>query len=218
MRIRLPPGAVGCVGAAAARALARTVRVVHQVEDPAFAFASPDRPRGIWAFWHGRILLVAVSHLDAGVHVPISRHRDGEYVARMGERIGVTPIRGSTRRGGARALKEMVRAARRADIAFTPDGPRGPRYVVQPGIVHLARLARRPIIPCAVEAAPAWTAPSWDEFTVPSPLARLIVLEGRPMPVPRDLDENAVDRIRRDVQREMHRLMARAQAILRGEA
>ena len=216
MRIRLPPGAVGWFGACLARALARTVRVTREAEDPLFDFLNPRHPLSIWSFWHGRILLVALSHLEGGAAIPISRHRDGEYVARMARRIGVRPIRGSTRRGGARALKEMVRAAEENDVAFTPDGPRGPRYVVQPGIIHLARLAQRPIVPGGVEAAPAWIAPSWDQFTVPHPLGRVAIVQGVPLRIPREADEAAVERARRHLQAEMHRLTQRARKILRG--
>ena len=218
MHIRLPPDLVGWFGAAAARLLARTMRVVREAEDPRWAFPNPERPRAIWAFWHGRILLVALSHLDTGAFIPISRHRDGEYVAKMGLRVGVQPIRGSTRRGGVRALKTMVRVARGADIAVTPDGPRGPRYVVQPGIIHLARLAGRPIVPGGVEASPAWLAPSWDQFTVPSPFGRLAIVYGTPLEVPRDLDDRAVERTRTCLEGEMHRLTARARAIATGAA
>jgi hypothetical protein len=96
----------------------------------------------------------------------------------------------------------------------TPDGPRGPRYVVQPGIIHLARLSGRPICPAGVEAAPAWTAPSWDEFTVPCPFGRLAVCVGPPLEVPGDLDDAGTEVLRGRLEREMHRLTAKAREIL----
>jgi len=218
MRIHPPPGLVGRLGAATARVLARTMRVVREAEDPRFMLPNPDRPRAIWAFWHGRILLTAIGHPDSDVVVPVSRHRDGEYVARVGVRLGARPIRGSTRRGGATALKAMIRAARHADVGITPDGPRGPRYVVQAGIIHLARLTGRAIVPGGAEASPAWVAASWDRFVVPHPFGRLAIVYGPPIEVPRDADDRAVERARRHLEREMRRMTNRARAISRGGA
>ena len=216
MRIRLPPGPVGWLGALLVRALARTVRVAHIAEDPTFDFTNPHRPPAIWAFWHGRLLLAAISNLDSGAAIPISRHRDGEYVARMGVRIGAWPVRGSTRRGGAAALRQMVRLARERDVGITPDGPRGPREVVQPGVIHLARLAGRPIIASGIEADCAWQAPSWDRFTVPSPLARLAIVHAKPLFVPRQADDAQCEALRRRLQSEMRRVTLRARAVLAG--
>lgn len=217
MRIRLHPGVVGCVGAGLVHLLARTVRVREVYEDARFDLHRADKPRAIYAFWHGRILLAALRHLNSGVCLPISRHRDGEYVARMATHIGARPIRGSSTRGGARALLALVRAAEGADIAVTPDGPRGPAYVVQPGIVHLARLAGRPIIAGGLEVSRAWVAPSWDEFTVPMPFCRLGVCGGRPIHVPSDADDDAVETVRARLERDLHRLTARARRLAAGQ-
>ena len=214
MRVRLHPGAVGCFAAGLVHVLAKTVRVHREFEAPAFDPRRPDHPRAVYAFWHGRIMLVALTHLNSGVCIPISRHIDGEYVARMARHIGARPIRGSTRRGGAQALRRMIQASRDADIAVTPDGPRGPGYVVQPGIVHVARLSGRPIVPAGLEVAPAWQAPSWDEFTVPLPFARLALCGGSPITVPEDAGDDDVERLRARLQSELLRLTARARNIL----
>jgi lysophospholipid acyltransferase (LPLAT)-like uncharacterized protein len=218
MHIRLSPAAVGWAGAAVVRLLARTVRVFEEWEDPQYATSNPDRPRAIYAFWHGGILCAALTHVGSGICIPISRHRDGEYVARMAERIGARPIRGSTRRGGARALLEMVRVLDEADVAITPDGPRGPRQVVQPGILQLARLSQRPIIAGAFDVAGAWVAPSWDRFVVPRPFARLAFCCGAPISVPRDASDREIEDLRRRLQADLLRLTARAREIAHGHA
>jgi len=112
-----------------------------------------DRPklaadeRVIHAFWHNRILLMPYARLSKTPHtVMISRHRDGELVSRLVGWMGISSSRGSTTRGGTSALKELIRLAKAGhNIVFTPDGPKGPRYVSQPGTVQAARATGLPI-------------------------------------------------------------------------
>jgi lysophospholipid acyltransferase (LPLAT)-like uncharacterized protein len=161
----------------------------------------------IYAFWHGRMLVPAATHRGRRIGILVSIHRDGEYIARVVDRLGFATIRGSTTRGGVPGLKGMLRHARAGfDIAFTPDGPRGPRYRVQPGVIYAASRTGLPVLPTAVEANPAWILGSWDEFTIPKPFARAVILSGEPMPVPPDLDRDGIEAYRRTLEEEMHRL------------
>jgi lysophospholipid acyltransferase (LPLAT)-like uncharacterized protein len=169
----------------------------------------------IYAFWHGRMLVPAFSHRGRGIAIMVSQHRDGEYIARVVERLGFVAVRGSTTRGGVRALREMLtRRHEGRDLAFTPDGPRGPRYVVQKGVIYTASRTGLPIVPAAVEAKPAWVLGSWDEFTIPKPFGRAVILTGEPMAVPPDADAEEIERHRGRLEAEMHRLMGRAREIL----
>ena len=109
----------------------------------------------IAAFWHGQQLMMPVGYWGPrGIAVLISRHRDGELIARIVHRFGFRSVRGSTTRGGVAGLMGLARAARSGyDLAITPDGPRGPRHVAQAGAVHLAKLTGLPILPVAFDAA-----------------------------------------------------------------
>lgn len=102
----------------------------------------------IFAFWHNRQLMMPLAYRGSGAYVLVSRHRDGELIARIVERFGVHFVRGSSTRGGVAALRELIRVGRSgADLAVTPDGPKGPRYVVKLGVVQLAKATGLPIVP-----------------------------------------------------------------------
>lgn len=108
----------------------------------------------IVAFWHGRQLMLPVAYRGKGVSIMVSRHRDGEWIARTVAHFGFRSVRGSTTRGGASALRSLIREARSGrDVGITPDGPRGPRHRVRPGVVELARQTGLPILPLAFGAS-----------------------------------------------------------------
>ena len=141
-----------------------------------------------------------------------SENFDGEWIARIIHRFGYGSARGSTSRGGRKALRQMVRdmAAGRA-TAFTVDGPRGPARRVQPGAVWLAMLTGNPILPLHLEAERYWTLRSWDRTQVPQPFTRVSLVLGPPMDVPRDAD---VETTRRDLEAVLLALEPRARALL----
>ncbi len=113
----------------------------------------PEDTQFIFSFWHGRILMMPFTALSRPVSVMISRHGDGELIARIVKYLGISSSRGSTTRGGVSALKELIKLAREGFCpAFTPDGPRGPRYVVQPGVIHAAKATGLPIYPVTYSA------------------------------------------------------------------
>ncbi|MGE3166647.1 MAG: lysophospholipid acyltransferase family protein [Planctomycetota bacterium] len=145
----------------------------------------------IYAFWHESLLHFTWSHRRRGIGVMISRHGDGELIARAVELLGFTPARGSTTRGGAAALRKLSRRAQSTDgpspdFAITPDGPRGPRRTVQAGIIELAARTGLPIVPAALHYARCWRAGSWDRLALPRPFTRAVVLFGEPLRVERD--------------------------------
>ncbi|MDF0674631.1 MAG: lysophospholipid acyltransferase family protein [Nitrospira sp.] len=104
----------------------------------------------IFAFWHAQQLMTPIGYRGRGLHVLISRHGDGEIIARIVARFGHEAVRGSSTRGGAGALRALIKLARSGrDIAVTPDGPRGPQHVAKPGVIHLAKATGLPIVPAA---------------------------------------------------------------------
>jgi lysophospholipid acyltransferase (LPLAT)-like uncharacterized protein len=192
-------GAVGALGAsvasAAVRLLGVTLRVTFAgVDDLARRWAAGAPV--IYAVWHGRILMVpwlhaclARTHGARPVTVLVSRSSDGEIVARYIHRFGLAAVRGSSSRGGAEAARALVARLRQgADVAVIPDGPRGPRGRVQPGVVALAALSGVPIVPLAVAARPRYRLSSWDEFMIPAPFGRCAMAFGMPIHVARDAD------------------------------
>jgi lysophospholipid acyltransferase (LPLAT)-like uncharacterized protein len=147
-------------------------------------------------FWHGEILPVTWVHRGMGFAALISRHDDGEMIARVVEGLGLNTLRGSTTRGGVRALLEAAQLLEDGvSLAITPDGPRGPRHVFAPGALIVAQRARRPIVLIAATASRAWHARSWDRHLVPKPFATVTIHYSEPLFV---AAENA-----RDVEREL---------------
>lgn len=161
-------------------------------------FAAEDR-RYVHVFWHAHILLGIYSYVGPRIVVMISRHRDGELIAKTVERFGYLAARGSTTEGGSAAFREMVHAVRAGmDICFTPDGPRGPARKVQPGTIAAARALGIPIVPVVGGADRAWRLNSWDRFVVPRPGARVLLACGEPLVVSRgDSIEEGAARLER---------------------
>lgn len=139
----------------------------------------------ILAFWHGRALAAILYFRDSDVTAMTSQNFDGEWITRIMERFGHQTARGSTSRGGSRALVELRRALETGrTAAFTLDGPRGPARIAQPGAVWLAGASGHPLLPVHFEAASAWTLGSWDRHQVPKPGSHIVVAFGEPMTVP----------------------------------
>lgn len=132
--------------------------------------------------WHGLMLAPIWTQRHRGIMALASEHGDGEIIARILERLGYAPpARGSSTRGGLRGLMTLVAALREGrSIAFTPDGPRGPARVAQPGLFVAARRAGTVIVPMSMFAKRAWRLRSWDRFTIPKPFARVCVTMGEP--------------------------------------
>lgn len=165
------------------RALASTLRWrVEGMHHYDAIVASGKQP--IFAVWHGRILPATLFWRDRGIVVMISENFDGEWIARIIRRFGYRTARGSTSRGGARALVHLRRElASGHPVGFTVDGPRGPARVAQPGAVWLAGATGHPLLPFHFEANRAWTMGSWDGTQIPKPFSTVGVAIGSPLHV-----------------------------------
>lgn len=153
---------------------------VHGAEHWEAVMRAGDRP--ILALWHGRILSATLYFRDRGVVAITSQNFDGEWIARLMGRFGYAAARGSTSRGGARALAQLKRdLSAGRPVAFTVDGPRGPAGVVQPGAVWLAGASGHPILPFHIEASRAWRVKSWDRHQIPKPGSELAIAIGEPI-------------------------------------
>lgn len=139
----------------------------------------------ILTLWHGHLLPLTWRRRNEGITVMISQHRDGEIIARLVERWGCRTVRGSTSRGGGRALLAMVRELRDGrEFAITPDGPRGPAGEPAPGVLMASHRAGVPVVPMRADVSRAWRLRSWDRFMVPKPFARVRITYGDPWLAP----------------------------------
>jgi lysophospholipid acyltransferase (LPLAT)-like uncharacterized protein len=169
----------------------------------------------IMAFWHGRILPATLHFRDRGIVVITSENFDGEWIARIIERFGYGTARGSSSRGGLKALLKLVRdMGAGKPTAFTIDGPRGPARVAQPGAVWLAKATGHPVLPFHVESSAYWTANSWDRTQVPKPFATVAVAIGEPLEVPREASADDLEAARVELEHRLTALERRATALL----
>ena len=168
----------------------------------------------IFAFWHGRILPGMLFWRDRGIIVITSENFDGEWIARIIRRFGYGTARGSSSRGGVRALVQLKRDMDAGKpVAFTLDGPRGPARVAQPGAVWLAGATGNPLLPFHLESSRAWTARSWDASQVPSPFSTIAIAIGAPIFVEGVLP-STIEAQRGALERELASLERTAKALL----
>jgi lysophospholipid acyltransferase (LPLAT)-like uncharacterized protein len=171
------------------RLVRRTARIVYEAHPLAEAYFSGEH-QGIFAFWHGRLMMMPVFIPPRRtMYVLVSRHRDGALVARVTERFGAQTIEGSSSRGGAAALRNIVEAATAGGtIGITPDGPRGPAQQAAPGVIYAARKTGLPVLPIAYSSTWNYRLRSWDGFMVPFPFTRLSLVVGEPLFIEENMD------------------------------
>jgi hypothetical protein len=165
------------------------------------AYLHPDprtRRNGIGVFWHQRLLCFGYSHGRFRPRILISQSRDGDLIARVASGLGCVPIRGSSRRGAAGAMRGLLAEAGSGyDIAITPDGPLGPLHVFQVGAVYLASHTGLPVAPVSVSYGRCWRFRSWDRFILPWPFTWGVIHVGDGVTVPPNLDAAGLEDWRR---------------------
>ncbi len=195
--------AAGSLGAGLIRAWGGTWRVeVHgeQYREEACRYA----PFHVYAFWHGRMLPLSYSFREQSFQLLASEHRDGELMGQIVRRLGYGHVRGSSTRGGARAIRELVtRLLAGYHLGLTVDGPVGPRYIFKPGPIEIAKLSGAPVVPVTAATRNPWVLSSWDAFQIPKPFARVSVRFGSPIVVPPDAGEEMLEQKRREAEREL---------------
>jgi tetraacyldisaccharide 4'-kinase len=197
------------------RAVCSTLRYRWHGLGRGLAARNPEGPV-IYAFWHARFFPLIYTHRRRHVHVVVSRHRDGELVGRVIQGLGFGTVWGSTTRGGRDALYGSLRVLRSgADVAITPDGPRGPREVAQIGAVALARLSGRAIVPVATACRPEIALRSWDRYRLPLPFARCVVAYGPPLFIPPTTPPGGLAAFRSELDRRLRALTLHADQLVR---
>ena len=205
--------AAGWLATKAARTLFHTLRFEYRPLGPD---CDPDHlPPGdrlIYCIWHENLLLPALYFGCPQIAVLISKHADGQLLGSLVTAMGMGMVCGSTNRGGVEAVRRLIGEHNPwRHLAVTPDGPRGPRRVVQPGIVYVASRTGMKIVPAGVGYRRPWRAGSWDKFAVPRPFTRARCLTAEPVAVPDGLKAAELEPYRVKVQEEMDRVNALAQ-------
>lgn len=190
------------------RLLFATCRVQARLETPGInPYEGTGGQRYLFCVWHDHILMTCFAGRPRNMAGLVSRHQDGSYLAGTMKLLGITPIRGSSSRGGAQAMRQMFDAARDLHIAITPDGPRGPRRQAKSGIVFLASHSGRAIVPTAFACRRAWRIRgSWTDMLLPRPFTTIYAIGGRPLDVPPELTREQLEQYTARLQAEMERL------------
>jgi lysophospholipid acyltransferase (LPLAT)-like uncharacterized protein len=151
----------------------------------------------IFSFWHGRLLVLSYTHRGRKIQVLASEHPDGDLMGRTITWLGFGHLKGSSTRGGARALRDLSTVLRRGlDVGLTIDGPKGPRARVQQGAIELSRMTGSAVVPVTNAGRPRKLFRSWDAFQFPGPFSRVVVAYGEPFVVPSGSTEEERERYR----------------------
>ncbi len=179
------------------------------------ALATAKKPF-ILAFWHGRLLMIPYSLPGRGtVSMLISSHPDGQLIARTVLHFDIVTIAGSTSKGGASAIRNLVRVLRNNGIVgITPDGPRGPRMRASEGVAALARISNLPVFPVTFSASRGVVFGSWDRFFLPLPFSRGVFIWGKPIHVPKDAGPDVIAIKREQIEAGLNEITERADRLV----
>ncbi|MGF1582852.1 MAG: lysophospholipid acyltransferase family protein [Gemmataceae bacterium] len=192
---------IGFLAALAIRLWMSTLRYRTYLPDGTPHPTDPKKERFLYAFWHESILYPTLTRTK--IYILISHHADGEMIARACHHLGFGVVRGSTTRGGTKALMQLISISSRSHLMVTPDGPRGPRRKVQLGLVFLASITGLPIVPVGVGYSSAWRAKSWDRFALPRPWSTAYGVAGEPIHIPKKMNRETLERYRDLVEQRM---------------
>jgi lysophospholipid acyltransferase (LPLAT)-like uncharacterized protein len=205
-------GLGGLLGTAAVRAWMGTLDYKVAYYDPAVDPALPEcQGQKIYLFWHEYILFPFSQRGHCNLAMLLSRHRDAEVLSRAARHMGFEIVRGSTRRGGVAAIRELLRKSRHMHLAITPDGPLGPRRRMAPGPVYLASKLGMPLTLLGFGYDRPWRVTTWDRFAVPRPGSRARCVPSPPIHVPPNLDREGLEHFRERLERVLNRLTLEAE-------
>lgn len=177
--------------------------------DPASAeFQGP----AVFLFWHEYIPFLFYLRGHCNIAMLLSQHQDAEWLSQAARHMGFGTVRGSTRRGGVAALREMMRTSRSMNLTITPDGPRGPRRKLAAGCIYLSSRLGIPLVPIGLGYDRPWRyRRAWDQFAVPRPGSRARAVAGPKIAIPRDLERTGVEHYRVRVERLLNELTETAE-------
>lgn len=183
--------------------------------------STPDDPHGVLCVWHDMLILPTFGAIKRNRRRScclVSQHQDGTYLAVSMDLLQYSTVRGSTRRGGAAALKQMLDDTAGKNIVITPDGPSGPRRQLKPGAIYVASQTGRPICAGAYACKSAWRIPGrWTDMVIPKPFTTMYIVTGPPIHVPPDLSRDELNEYVALVQSAMDDLSDQVERLARGE-
>lgn len=207
---------IAWAGSLLVRLVGSTLRFQITREEGSLADGARVALPGIYCFWHRAMIASAYHFRNMQIGIMISRSFDGECIARIVEKLGFRPVRGSSSRGGAGALMAMRDELELGHPAvFTADGPRGPLYVAKPGAVALAKKSGYKICCFHVAVERAWLLKSWDKMIVPKPFSRASFYITSPVAVPPEATDEDLEQWRQKVQADLDRARLGAEARLK---
>jgi lysophospholipid acyltransferase (LPLAT)-like uncharacterized protein len=206
--------AVGVAGSWLVRRLSGSCRYHFRYANPSVnpEVARRTGDRFIYAFFHEVMLFPAYYWAWPEMQILISDHRDGELITQVVRRLGFGVVRGSTTRGGARALREMAHRVDRGHLCVTPDGPKGPRRHVHQGLAYLSKVTGLPVVGAGMAFRDPWRAKSWDRFAVPRPFHAAACVVPEPLLVPPDADRETLEACRGEIEKRMNQATLEAEA------
>lgn len=176
--------------------------------DPASPFC---REQKLYVFWHEYIPFPIYLRSHCNIAILLSQHRDAELLAHATSLLGFDFVRGSSTRGGAAAIRELLKKSQGMHLAITPDGPRGPRRELAPGAVFLASKLGLPLVPMGFGYDRPWRLNSWDKFAFPRPFSRARAVIGGDIHVPEDLDRQGIEHYRMRIEQLLNHLTLEAE-------
>jgi lysophospholipid acyltransferase (LPLAT)-like uncharacterized protein len=217
---------IGRAAAVFVRLWLGSTRVRDHFEDPAYSPFSGEPNKGLYAAWHETILITAWRYGPSHSTVLISKSADGELITGAAQGLGWKVIRGSSNKGASNkgaggAVRETLDLFRQdgpVRVAFTPDGPKGPRRKIKMGLLYVAAKTGAPILPAGVACERPWRAKSWDRLIMPRPFRAIQICVARPVFIPPDADDAALELFRQFVEEEMARMEAAAERMVPGGA
>jgi len=171
----------------------------------------------IYAFWHDQLLICPLTwQSEFEIKVLISKHRDGDIIARLISKLGFKAIRGSTHKsgktknkGGLTSARQMIKSLKNGiSIGISPDGPKGPRHKVSDGILSISRLSNSSILPVGIGFKKKWVLNTWDKFIIPKPFNQITIIWGEPLPALKN--EKSINQIKSKLESTMYNLTKRA--------
>ncbi len=220
IRNRLLIKAATWLGVVLLRILYGTCRKTYHSAVPGTnAYKNGDEDPNFYSVWHDQILMVLFCGRPKRAAGLVSKSQDGTYVADVMKMQNIKPVRGSSKHGGAEAVKQLLETAQDHHVTITPDGPRGPRHEMKPGIVFLASKTGRKIVPTAFYCNRCWTIKgSWTDMMIPKPFTRVAIVAGPPLEIPAEASREELTEYAQLLETLMEQCEQQAKRMIHGEA